>query len=373
MKIHFSTLPVAVSLALATAVYAQNHRRPPVDALTVCRYTSTGQNCSFESMNRTVQGGCISPQGSSAGVCAREHTLRLKIRGKHTASRGGGPRRARKHVINQTQHRLQAVIADTPPISSSEFLVSSTHTRRIITANGVSRHNTGAFPNASNPNTISEQNYHYAIPFKPSQHNNGPTEVWTYNFGIGVDPAAAEWYLGVRNSKWQYAALSGALPLGLDEHFAHVQPTGAYHYHGKPAGLIDNLNIDGNTHSGIVGWAADGYPIYAQYGHHGPYNPLSEIIELNSSYAVKTGARPSGNGQPGGYYDGTFTADYQYVPGMSTLDECNGRFARTPEYPDGTYAYYLTENWPQIPRCFKGTPDPSFRKRPAGRRSTNRT
>lgn len=33
-----------------------------------------------------------------------------------------------------------------------------------------------------------------------------------------------------------------------------------------------------------------------------------------------------------------------------------GRFCMTPEFPDGTYAYFLTKEWPVIPRAFRGRP-----------------
>ena len=34
--------------------------------------------------------------------------------------------------------------------------------------------------------------------------------------------------------------------------------------------------------------------------------------------------------------------DYEYIEGTGDLDSHNGRFAITPEYQDGTYAYFLT-------------------------------
>lgn len=42
-------------------------------------------------------------------------------------------------------------------------------------------------------------------------------------------------------------------------------------------------------------------------------------------------------------------------PGAGTLDECNGAFVKTADYPQGTYAYFLTDSFPVIPRCQKGT------------------
>ncbi|MBK9287342.1 MAG: YHYH protein [Flavobacteriales bacterium] len=39
---------------------------------------------------------------------------------------------------------------------------------------------------------------------------------------------------------------------------------------------------------------------------------------------------------------GAFIEDYAYVAGSGDLDEHNGRFTVTPEYPTGTYAYFVT-------------------------------
>ena len=43
---------------------------------------------------------------------------------------------------------------------------------------------------------------------------------------------------------------------------------------------------------------------------------------------------------------GTFMEDYEYRAGSGDLDEFNGRFAITPEYPAGTYAYFLSTDKP---------------------------
>ena len=43
---------------------------------------------------------------------------------------------------------------------------------------------------------------------------------------------------------------------------------------------------------------------------------------------------------------GSFDEDYTWQPNVNTgktfLDENNGRYCVTPEYPDGVYAYFLT-------------------------------
>jgi len=150
--------------------------------------------------------------------------------------------------------------------------------------------------------------------------------------------------------------------LGVDSSHAHVQPNGAYHYHGIPTGLVAALT-DGKPKMVIVGWAADGFPIYNNLGHADPKNANSPLRTLKSSYRVKSGVRPSG---PGGKYDGLYVNDYEYVPGAGDLDDCNGVFSPTPEYPDGIYHYVLTEQFPYVPRMWRGTPDQSFRRGPGG-------
>ncbi len=146
----------------------------------------------------------------------------------------------------------------------------------------------------------------------------------------------------------------------MDEGYAHVQPTGAYHYHGVPDLLLQDLNFVEGEHSPLVGWAADGFPIYSQYGYADGNDTNSGIVELSSSYQLKQGARPSGEGNPGGVYDGTFVEDYEYIAGSGNLDASNGRFARTPEFPEGTYAYFLTDAFPTVPRFWSGTPSSDF-------------
>ena len=42
------------------------------------------------------------------------------------------------------------------------------------------------------------------------------------------------------------------------------------------------------------------------------------------------------------YKIGYFTADFQYTAGSGDLDEYNGRFCVTPEFPDGRYCYFAT-------------------------------
>jgi hypothetical protein len=139
-----------------------------------------------------------------------------------------------------------------------------------------------------------------------------------------------------------------------------VQPNGAYHYHGIPNGLLEKLSSN-KPQMTLLGWAADGFPIYGPWGYSEANNASSSVKKLASSYAVKAGERPAGS--PGGKYDGSFVQDYEYVEGSGDLDANNGRQGVTPEFPKGTYYYVLTNEYPFIPRQFAGTPDASFERR----------
>jgi hypothetical protein len=88
-------------------------------------------------------------------------------------------------------------------------------------------------------------------------------------------------------------------------------------------------------HSPIIGWAYDGNPIYGPYGYENP-NEGSVVTQMRSGYSlVRLENRPSGF--PSGY----FIEDHQFT-NSGTLDSHNGRYCRTPEFPDGVYAYFST-------------------------------
>ena len=265
---------------------------------------------------------------------------------------------------------LHPLPATSQPVEPNVVKIEIVGDQRVITSNGIPNHKTGRFPNRGNPNRISPQSHEYRVPAKPKVADR--VTPMRGEFGVAVngvpfDPGAAEFYDG--EAGWQYEPLSAAIDLGIDVSHAHVQPTGKYHYHGLPTGLLDSVQIDSSRHSPLVGWAADGFPIYAVYGYSDPKDANSQVKNLTSSYQLKKGKRPGGEA-PGGTYDGTFVADYEYVAGLGDLDECNGRQTVTPEFPEGTYAYYMTEQWPVVPRMYRGTPSADFRHGPpaGGRR-----
>ncbi len=234
---------------------------------------------------------------------------------------------------------------------------------RVVRANAIPDHETGRFPNNRNPNAISEQDLLFRAPLQPTRAGHY-TIAKGWNFGVAAngvpfDPFTAEFWRGDRN--WNYDAIAGFVDLGLDDNNAHVQPGGKYHYHGWPKGLIKAWSP--NSHSPVIGWAADGFPIYAAYGYADPGDPGSPVKALTSGWRVRQNARPGG---PGGKHDGRFFEDWEWLEGAGDLDRANGRDTITPEFPGGTYAYFLTESWPVIPRYFAGTPDRSFRNVPPG-------
>ncbi|MBE2283494.1 MAG: YHYH protein [Prosthecobacter sp.] len=260
-----------------------------------------------------------------------------------------------------------ACLAASTTLPPSEVKITTDGDYRRIQANGIPDHEPGQFPNRRNPNTIAPQVYDYKVPLHPKVAAK-PSPFRMQPFGIAVngvvfDPFAAEWWQNDPNSGWQYEPHGGAIDLGIDSSNAHVQPNGAYHYHGIPNGLLEKLS--GNKpQMTLLGWAADGFPIYGPWGYSEANNAGSSVKKLTSSYAVKSGSRPEGS--PGGKYDGAFVQDYEYVEGSGDLDASNGRQGVTPEFPKGTYYYVLTNEYPFIPRQFAGTPDASFERRGPG-------
>jgi hypothetical protein len=268
--------------------------------------------------------------------------------------------------------------------------------KRIIEANGMPNHKPGTLPNRGNPNAISEQRYRFEMPVKP-QVRSEPMPLRGYLFGVAVngvvfDPGTAEvWKPGDRitirpgretrlepgadrSRVWNYEGM-GRMNLGIDASHAHVQPTGAYHYHGLPTGLIEVLEKQhGKKRMLLIGYAADGFPIYSESGHTKAGDAASPLEKLKPSYLMKNGNRPTGDEGPGEKYDGMFVQDYEFIAGSGDLDECNGREGVTPEYPEGTYYYVITDSFPFVPRLFHGKPDASFEKArpPRGRERSRR-
>lgn len=87
-------------------------------------------------------------------------------------------------------------------------------------------------------------------------------------------------------------------------------------------------------HSPIVGWAYDGNPIYGPYGFDTPTGGI--VRRMTSGYKLS----PDSTKRPN-YQSGLLVEDYVFV-GSGDLDESNGRYGITPEFPNGIYAYFCT-------------------------------
>jgi len=183
----------------------------------------------------------------------------------------------------------------------------------------------------------------------------------------------------------------------LDYCYGHQPPFGEYHHHTSPsclrAELGDNIVLMRLTrlgpifaeagrpwkHSAILGWAADGFPIYGPYGYTNPTDASSKVKRLKSSFALRaittrttlpTWSLPN---HPGISQDlaadqygpavsalyplGRYVEDFDYSAGSGDLDAYNGRFEVTPDYPAGIYAYHVTidaDGVPTFPYIFGG-------------------
>jgi hypothetical protein len=94
---------------------------------------------------------------------------------------------------------------------------------------------------------------------------------------------------------------------------------------------------DSSKHSPIIGWSYDGLPIYGPYGYSDSNNIDSPIKLLSPGYELSPTQVLN---RPSGFDSGFFIEDYIFT-GDGDLDRHNGRFCKTPEFPLGTYAYFV--------------------------------
>lgn len=245
-------------------------------------------------------------------------------------------------------------------------------TTRTLTANGLPDHPIGTFPNPANPNTVSAVDVNTSMTLTPTMGTTntqiggpGGAAAFARN-GVKFDPgtggacpdnitSTADCDLGAGNGQWRIEALSQTVfDFGVDDNNAHVQPTGDYHYHGLPEGILTNEGVtDTNRRMVLVGWAGDGFPIYARYCYTDAMDAASDLKICEGSFVLDTVAdagRPSTTIAP----LGAFNSDWSYSEGTGDLDDCNGRTGVTPEFPDGIYYYMATDGYPFMSRCLKG-------------------
>jgi hypothetical protein len=194
------------------------------------------------------------------------------------------------------------------------------------------------------------------------------------NNSVKVEVGTAETYVS-SGTTYKVSGKNIYQDVGLDPSNAHNQPTmssgstakyGYYHVHGMPEGHISRLG-KGNSTMTLIGFAVDGFPIYARYGYTNPDSTSSGVSVMKSNYRLRTVAelsaagysnRPSASIAP----YGTFEQDWVFdatsnASSKGHLDACNGRYGVTPESPTtSVYHYFITDAYPYVPRCVFGTP-----------------
>ena len=238
-----------------------------------------------------------------------------------------------------------------------------------------------------------------------SNTNFGPIAIWV-NSTIIHNQLDAFYWNGTQDSDTGAAGTESwtrnaryAEGLTFDPAGSHQPSTGESHHHINPMALRyelgDHVNYSAATHtyteaataplhSPILGWSFDGYPIYGPYGYATANDSAGGVRRMVSGYVMRDGGfgttnlntagratlpqwaldaghatTPNGPAvnasQPLGWYlqDFDHLADHGYVQGVTfDLDRYNGRWCVTPEFPAGTYAYFVTlaaDNTPAYP------------------------
>lgn len=210
-------------------------------------------------------------------------------------------------------------------------------------------------PWQGNPNTPKNQNFVYKITRSPQKNNGTLTATPLGHIGVwsnGVSIFNAKDARTYNNQGvWNQNAIivEGA---SFDDCLGHPAPGGEYHHHLNPRCLYDSK--DSSKHSPIIGYSFDGYPIYGAFGFANT-DGTGNITRMRSTFRLRSitdrttladgTILTSGQYGPaiGGQYPlGYYIEDFEMVQGIGDLDEHNGRFCVTPEYPQGTYAYFVT-------------------------------
>ncbi len=259
-------------------------------------------------------------------------------------------------------------------IFNADVLITATDMDCTITSNSVPNHDfndeTAAFAGGQASATITAQeNFSHTITRSPS-FADSPTFITQqikngiFLNGVRLDIMSAGCYrpteanadangeVGIGCSSdddWVLDPLSTESKFGADFHNAHTQPGGLYHYHGAPLAMYDDN--PGPNGSPVIGFAADGFPIY------GPYfldDESGAVRKAVSGYSLKVGSRGErSDTNPGGDYTGRYNDDWQFTD-AGDLDECNGM------HVGGQYGYYVTDSYPWVIKCLMGTPNVSF-------------
>lgn len=294
--------------------------------------------------------------------------------------------------------------------------VSSSTNWIYVSTTGLASHIMGPWQNGSFPNLPLNQKMIFRLPRAPGTVPTAKTLTGLGAIGVFVD--GVQMFDSRDGFVWNGATETGGGPGGggywnrdayvnegatFDPGLAHQEQRGSHHYHANPIALRyllgDHVDYNSTTktysestspvtkHSPILGWVRDGYPIYGPYGYSSAMNPASPITRMRTGFAPRSitqrstlpqwavrayGVAAGQSGPPisSSYPLGRYMEDKEYlgdtgkVKGVDfDLDEYNGRFCVTPEFPSGTYAYFVaidSNGAPVFPynigRSFYGTP-----------------
>ncbi len=218
-------------------------------------------------------------------------------------------------------------------------------------------------PWTANPNVPADMNFVCKFPVAPAVNTGTKTNVGLgvvglWKNGVSVFNAKDGKYWnnttqqmvnGITFNGWNRNALYWE-GISFDSCKGHPGPNSNYHHHVTPKCLYNQL--DSTNHAPLLGYAWDGFPIYGPYTYTNT-NGTGAIKRMKSSYVLTTsGARSLGPPVNSTYPWGSMCEDYVYTSGAGDLDQYNGRFGNTPEYPNGIYAYFVTisaDGTPQYP------------------------
>jgi hypothetical protein len=228
-----------------------------------------------------------------------------------------------------------------------------------ISTNSIADYTPIGYDWPNNPWFPEAQNFVFKITLnpleKPINKTNTPyghIGIWTNGVSIYNPKDAKSWQ---DSAVWfQNALYFEHIHLQtFDECFGHPNNMHEYHTHVNPTCLYDDT--DSTVHAPIIGYAFDGFPIYGAYAYTNP-DGSGPIKRMRSSYRLRNitsrTTLPDGTALPPSKYGptllnyalGAYIEDHEYVAGLGDLDQYNGRFCQTPEYPDGIYAYFVTIN-----------------------------
>jgi len=214
-------------------------------------------------------------------------------------------------------------------------------------------------PWSANPNTPINQNFVFKINLNPQENTGNKTKAPMGHIGVwtnGVSVFNAEDGMSYQNQGvWNQNALyfEGG---SFDNCLGHPAPNGEYHHHVNPTCLYDDL--DNQNHSPIIGYAFDNFPIYGAYGYTN-INGTGSIKRMESSYQERNISNRNNGPNLNQYPLGAYIEDFEYVSGSGDLDEYNGRYCVTPDYPNGIYAYFVTID-ANLDPVYPHTPGPYY-------------